>query len=224
MENVENFSSFMAGVFLTRREISCSELSYLMNDYSIKMNSYIVEDDDEIYMFNNFIHFDNKKIFVKEAYDDYVNINNECEGEVTDVKFLATYLLTYDKQVVVVPNKTITNSIITNYSTYHLRRVVISVGVDYSCDIDKVKEVMISLTKDDPRISKDFKPSVVLNSFGEYSLNFALRFYVDTNNYWDTLFEYNEKIINSFQKENINIPYQRINIGHIGKEIVEIKK
>ena len=37
----------MAGVFLTRREISCSELSYLMNDYSIKMNSYIVEDDDE---------------------------------------------------------------------------------------------------------------------------------------------------------------------------------
>ena len=65
MENVENFSSFMAGVFLTRREISCSELSYLMNDYSIKMNSYIVEDDDEFYMFNNFIHFDNKKIFVK---------------------------------------------------------------------------------------------------------------------------------------------------------------
>ena len=83
---------------------------------------------------------------------------------------------------------------------------------------------MISLTKDDPRISKDFKPSVVLSSFGEYSLNFALRFYVDTNNYWDTLFEYNEKIIKSFQKENINIPYQRINIGHIGKEIVEIKK
>ena len=54
MENVENFSSFMAGVFLTRREISCSELSYLMNDYSIKMNSCIVEDDDEFYMFNNF--------------------------------------------------------------------------------------------------------------------------------------------------------------------------
>ena len=155
---------------------------------------------------------------------DYVNINNECEGEVTDVKFLATYLLTYDKQVVVVPNKTITNSIITNYSTYHLRRVVINVGVDYSCNIDKVKEVMISLTKDDPRISNDFKPSVVLSSFGEYSLNFALRFYVDTNNYWDTLFEYNEKIIKSFQKENINIPYQRINIGHIGKEIVEIRQ
>ena len=66
MENVENFSSFMAGVFLTRREISCSELSYLMNDYSIKMNSCIVEDDDEFYMFNNFIHFDNKKIFVNK--------------------------------------------------------------------------------------------------------------------------------------------------------------
>ena len=47
VENVENFSSFMAGVFLTRREISYSELSYLMNDYSIKMNSYIVEDDDK---------------------------------------------------------------------------------------------------------------------------------------------------------------------------------
>ena len=66
VENVENFSSFMAGVFLTRREISCSELSYLMNDYSIKMNSCIVEDDDEFYMFNNFIHFDNKKIFVNK--------------------------------------------------------------------------------------------------------------------------------------------------------------
>lgn len=76
VENVENFSSFMAGVFFTRREISYSELSYLMNDYSIKMNSYIVEDDDKFYMFNNFIYFDNKKIFIKEAYDDYVNINN----------------------------------------------------------------------------------------------------------------------------------------------------
>ena len=77
MENVENFFLHLWLVFfLTRREISCSELSYLMNDYSIKMNSCIVEDDDEFYMFNNFIHFDNKKIFVKEAYDDYVNINN----------------------------------------------------------------------------------------------------------------------------------------------------
>ena len=71
VENVENFSSFMAGVFLTRREISCSELSYLMNDYSIKMNSYIVEDDDEFYMFNNFIHFDNKKIFVKDEQNNF---------------------------------------------------------------------------------------------------------------------------------------------------------
>lgn len=70
------FSSFMAGLFLTRKEISYIELSYLMNDYSIKMNSCIVEDDDEFYMFNNFIHFDNKKIFVKEAYDDYVNIDS----------------------------------------------------------------------------------------------------------------------------------------------------
>ena len=76
MENVENFSSFMAGVFLIRREISCIELSYFMIDYSIKMNIYIVEYDYKFYMFNNFIHFDNKKIFVKEAYDDYVNINN----------------------------------------------------------------------------------------------------------------------------------------------------
>lgn len=65
MENVENFSSFMAGVFLTRREISCSELSYLMNDYSIKMNSYIVEDDDEFYMFNNFIHSIIRKYLLK---------------------------------------------------------------------------------------------------------------------------------------------------------------
>lgn len=83
MDNVEKFSSFMAGVFLTRREISCSELSYLMNDYSIKTNSYIEEDNDEFYMFNNFICFDNKKIFVKEAYDDYINVNDRdiCFGD-----------------------------------------------------------------------------------------------------------------------------------------------
>ena len=58
VENVENFSSFMAGVFLTRREISCSELSYLMNDYSIKMNSCIVEDDDYVNINNRDICFE----------------------------------------------------------------------------------------------------------------------------------------------------------------------
>lgn len=75
VDNVEMFSSFMAGLFLTRKEISYIELSYLMNDYSIKMNSYI-EEDDEFYMFNNFICFDDKKISVKKAYDDYVNIDS----------------------------------------------------------------------------------------------------------------------------------------------------
>lgn len=154
---------------------------------------------------------------------DYVSINSECEGEVTDVKLLATYLLTYDKQIVVVPNKTITNSIITNYSSHHLRRVVISVGVDYNSDIDKVKTVMLSLTNGDKKIDQDVSPSVVLSSMGEYSLNFSLRFYVRTEDYWDVLFSYNEKIIKSFQENKINIPFKRIDIGHATKEIIKIE-
>ena len=142
---------------------------------------------------------------------DYIDLNNgEAEGTVIDVKFLVTALETVDKQIITVPNKNITGSVVKNYSKNPLRRITLNIGVDYSTNIDKAKNVILNIVKNDNRILEEPNPVVFLTAFNDSSLNLSLRCYVPNLMYWDILFSLNEKILLEFRKNDINIPFNRL--------------
>ena len=142
---------------------------------------------------------------------DYIDLNNgEAEGTVIDVKFLVTALETVDKQIITVPNKNITGSVVKNYSKNPLRRITLNIGVDYSTNIDKAKHVILNIVKNDNRILEEPNPVVFLTAFNDSSLNLSLRCYVPNLMYWDILFSLNEKILLEFRKNDINIPFNRL--------------
>ena len=142
---------------------------------------------------------------------DYIDLNNgEAEGTVIDVKFLVTALETVDKQIITVPNKNITGSVVKNYSKNPLRRITLNIGVDYSTNIDKAKNVILNIVKNDNRILEEPIPVVFLTAFNDSSLNLSLRCYVPNLMYWDILFSLNEKILLEFRKNDINIPFNRL--------------
>lgn len=155
---------------------------------------------------------------------DYINLNQgECEGTVVDVKFLHTILLDVDGQEIFCPNKTITSGVIENYSKNPTRRINITVKVDLNCDLDLVKETLLSVCDCEPAILKDPTPVVYLTNIDEYSLNFSLRCFVPIDIYWNTLFKFHEIIIRKFRENNITIPLRKINIYDSDNRLVEME-
>lgn len=150
------------------------------------------------------------KLFV---VGDYINVNNgECEGTVTDVKFLNTIIVDVDGQEISCPNKTITNAVIENYSKNPNRRIVINVKVELDADVDLIKKILLDAIKDEPGILKDPQPSCLVTNIEEYSLNISLRCLVPVGIYWDTLYHFNELVIKTLKENNIKNPFRKIEI------------
>jgi len=131
-------------------------------------------------------------------------------GTVDSIQIFHTVLRTGDNKTVIVPNGNLSNGIITNYNRQPTRKVVFDVGVDYEADLQKVREVLLALA-DDPRILKDPAPAVVVTSLGENAITMSLRVWVDTPNYWDILFMFNEHARDRLKAQGVDIPYpQRV--------------
>ena len=157
---------------------------------------------------------------------DYIKVENESvEGSVVDVRFLVTTIETVNKQLVTIPNKTITSSVLTNYTRNPLRRIVVDVGVDYSTDIDRAKKVLIDLANSDDRILENPKPVCYVTAFESSDINLSLRCYVPNVLYWDVYFELNENILIEFNRQNIQIPYNRLVVQTLDEDgKVKLKK
>jgi small conductance mechanosensitive channel len=137
---------------------------------------------------------------------DYV----ECAGTagvVDDVHIFNTRLRTPDNKVVIVPNSEIYSGTITNYSALETRRLSLVYGVSYAEDIDKVKAVIHDVLAADQRVLSDPAPTVALLELADSSVNFAVRPWVATADYWPVLFDLNETIKKRFDAEGISIPF-----------------
>ena len=131
-------------------------------------------------------------------------------GTVDSIQIFHTVLRTGDNKTVIVPNGNLSNGIITNYTRQPTRKVVFDVGVDYDADLQKVREVLLMLA-DDPRVLKDPAPVVVVSALGESAITMSLRVWVDTPNYWDVLFMFNEHARDRLRAEGVDIPFpQRV--------------
>ena len=128
-------------------------------------------------------------------------------GVVEQVQILTTVLRTGDNKRIIVPNGQIMDSIITNYSANETRRVDMIVGVSYSDDLDKVRSVLEELVAADDRILEDPACTIAVSELADSSVNFVLRPWVNTPDYWNVKFDLTEAIKKRFDKEGISIPF-----------------
>jgi small conductance mechanosensitive channel len=128
-------------------------------------------------------------------------------GGVERVEILTTILKTGDNKRVIVPNSQIMDAIITNYSANDTRRVDMTVGVSYSDDLDKVRRTLEELVAADERILKDPACTIAVAELADSSVNFVIRPWVKTGDYWAVNFDLTEAIKKRFDEVGISIPF-----------------
>jgi small conductance mechanosensitive channel len=128
-------------------------------------------------------------------------------GAVEEVQILTTVLKTGDNKRVIIPNSQIMGTTITNYSANETRRVDLVVGVSYSDDLDKVRKELEGLVAADERILKDPAVTIAVSELADSSVNFVLRPWVKTADYWGVYFDLTEAIKKRFDEVGISIPF-----------------
>lgn len=135
-------------------------------------------------------------------------------GKVTKIDILYTHLNTFDNKEVVIPNGNLANSEVVNMTSQPTRRVDLKIGVAYSTDLKRAREVILDILKSDERVHADPEPVVFLNNFGDSSLDLVIRAWTDTDNLWPVYFDSMEKIKSGFDTNEIEIPFpQRVVIS-----------
>jgi small conductance mechanosensitive channel len=128
-------------------------------------------------------------------------------GSVEEVQILSTVLKTGDNKRVIVPNSQIMDSIITNYSANDKRRVDMVVGVSYEDNLDAVRKTLEELVAADERILKDPACTIAVSELADSSVNFVLRPWVATADYWGVKFDLTEAIKKRFDEVGISFPF-----------------
>ena len=141
-------------------------------------------------------------------------------GTVESITIFNTILKTPDNKKIIAPNSSITGSVITNNTANPTRRVDLVAGIGYDDDIAKTKEVLVDLVKADPRILADPAPKVAVSELADSSVNFVVRPWVNTEDYWDVYFDLTEQIKITFDKEGISIPYPQQDVHLITEQAV----
>ena len=138
-------------------------------------------------------------------------------GSVVQVQILTTVLKTGDNKKVIVPNSQIMDSIITNYSANDTRRIDMVVGVGYDDDLDKVKKTLQEVVAADERVLADPAVTIAVSELADSSVNFVVRPWVNTADYWGVKFDLTEAIKKRFDQEGISIPFPQRDV-HIYNE------
>ncbi len=128
-------------------------------------------------------------------------------GVVESIQLFTTQMKTGDNKTIIIPNSQITSGIITNYSAKDTRRVDLVFGVGYDADLETVKRAIHEVVAADSRILDDPAVTVGIVELADNSVNFVVRPWVKSGDYWDVYFGLNEAMKNRFDAEGISIPF-----------------
>lgn len=138
-------------------------------------------------------------------------------GTITEIHLFNTEFKTGDNQKILVPNASITSGSIINVNAHDKRRVDLLIGVGYEDDIKKVKELLTSIVASHEKVLQDEANKIAVSELADSSVNFIVRAWVNTPDYWDVRFELIETIKTQFDQEGITIPYPQTDV-HVYKE------
>jgi small conductance mechanosensitive channel len=146
---------------------------------------------------------------------DFVEVGG-VSGVVDAISILSTTMHTGDNRVVIVPNGSIYGSAITNYSARDTRRVDMVFGIGYNDDIKKAKEIMQDIVTNHELVLPEPEPLIAVSELADSSVNFNVRPWVKSSDYWAVRFDITEKIKLAFDENGISIPYPQMDV-HMDK-------
>ncbi|MCU4676591.1 mechanosensitive ion channel [Catenovulum sp. 2E275] len=144
-------------------------------------------------------------------------------GSVKEIQIFSTIMTTPDNKYVVVPNAQITGSPITNYSRHDTRRLDMVVGVSYSADLQQTETLLKNILDSHPNVLKEPGYTVAVSELASSSVNFVVRPWVKTSDFWPTKFELNKTIKQELDKAGIGIPFPQMDV-HLFKQDSEKKE
>lgn len=137
-------------------------------------------------------------------------------GVVEKIQIFNTVMRTGDNREIIVPNSAIYGGTITNYSARETRRVDMVFGIGYNDDIRKAREIIKNILDADDRVLSDPAPLIAVGELADSSVNFNVRPWCKSSDYWDVYFDTNERVKLAFDEANITIPYPQMEM-HLNK-------
>ena len=149
---------------------------------------------------------------------DFIDIGG-YSGTVKEIQILYTVLNTTDNRRITIPNGELANGKIINYSVEDTRRVDLVFGVSYDDDIQKVKEVLTRIVMSHPLTFKDPEPLIRPMAYNDSSIDFTVRVWCQSSDYWAIYYDLHEQVKTAFDQEGITIPFPTTDIN-VQKESV----
>ncbi len=146
---------------------------------------------------------------------DYISASGE-EGTVKEISVVYTVIMTNDNKKVTIPNGSLTNSVIENYTCEDMRRVDLQFTTAYDCDIEKTKQVLTKVITSHPMALLTPEPFVRLAEHSDSALTYKVRVWCKTEDYWTLNFDLIENVKVAFDENGIEIPYPQVDV-HVTK-------
>jgi len=147
---------------------------------------------------------------------DFINVAGVM-GTVESMNLLSTQLRKPDNQLVIVPNNSVWDGVITNVTGIAERRIDLVFGIGYGDDTEKAQKILEQIVNDQELVLKDPKPVIKLHELADSSVNFICRPWIKTENYWDVYWNITQEVKRRFDQEGISIPFPQRDI-HIYQE------
>lgn len=145
---------------------------------------------------------------------DYVEIAGEA-GTVSEIGMTYTKLITPDNKIIYIPNKSVVSADIVNYSDTGTRRVDMKIDVAYETPTEKVFAALMETAKV-PGVMDDPAPFVALSAYKESTIEYTLRVWTKSDDYWTVFFAMNEKVRKCFDENGVEMSYPHLNV-HVNK-------
>lgn len=149
--------------------------------------------------------------------DYIIEDNSKNEGTVISIDIFYTRLRTHDNRVVVIPNGILTNNSLTNLTDEKMRKLEVKISIAYHSDIKKVKEIVYDILAAESRILDNEPMNVFIDSFDESGMTLGIRAWVKTEDFWSTTWDLREAVKEAFDKNEIKIPYNRVEVDMVEK-------
>ena len=156
-------------------------------------------------------------IFKPFKAGDYIEAQGHS-GTVSEVTITSTKLTTVDNRVIIIPNGILANDVINNFSSRTMRRLDIAVTVEYGSSSEETKELLHGILADDERVlhtesGAPADPFIALSALNDSNVEFTLRVWVKTSDYWPLKFDLTEKIYNELPKHGIQFPFPQLDVN-----------
>jgi small conductance mechanosensitive channel len=138
-------------------------------------------------------------------------------GKVHAMNMVSTTILTIDNQTLVVPNGKIWGNVIKNVTHQQTRRVDMTFGISYGDDIPHTEKTLMEIVKAHDKVLDDPEPMVKLHTLGESSVDFIVRPWCKTDDYWDVYWDVTREVKMRFDREGIRIPFPQRDV-HLFEE------